>query len=318
MGYIFVLIALLAGATKGFLGKRISDRVVTERQSAFVNTIRMVMCIGISLLTMIPEFISGAVVIDGAALLWGALTGVTLSAFVVSWMLAVKHGAYTLVSVAQMFGTVVTVMLSLVVFRDPVELKQIVAIVLLCTSVFFMLSYNKGVKGRLSLVGIIILVICGLSSGLNDFSMKLFIAFSEASTSTLNLITYIISSIVLTVFLLLDRPKKQKQGTQNGEAEDENCMDASASEDAVPKENLLMLLRSTLLPIVLMAVCLFLNSYFKALSNNYIPPMQLFPIYQAGGLILSATMSALFFKERITPRCVIGLVLSFVAILLLK
>ena len=95
-------------------------------------------------------------------------------------------------------------------------------------------------------------------------------------------------------------------------------MDASASEDAVPKENLLMLLRSTLLPIVLMAVCLFLNSYFKAMSNNYIPPMQLFPIYQAGGLILSATMSAVFFKEKITPRCVIGLTLSFIAILLLK
>ena len=107
MGYLFVLIALLAGATKGFLGKRISNRVVTERQSAFVNTVRMLMCIAISLITMIPEFVAGAVVLDGAALLWGTLTGITLSAFVVSWMLAVKHGAYTLVSVAQMFGTVI-------------------------------------------------------------------------------------------------------------------------------------------------------------------------------------------------------------------
>ena len=316
MGYIFVLIALLAGATKGYLGKKISNRIVTERQSAFVNTVRMVMCILISLLTMIPEFLSGAVVLDSAALLWGALTGITLAAFVVSWMLAVKHGAYTLVSVAQMFGTVITVILSLIVFRDPIELKQIFAIGLLCVSVFFMLSYNKGVKGKLSLIGIVILFICGLSSGLNDFSMKLFTAFSESSTSTLNLITYIISSIVLCLFLLLDRPKKKKSTKENGVSESKDA--PMSSEAAEEKDSLLALLRTTLLPVVLMAICLFLNSYFKALSNNYISPMQLFPIYQAGGLILSATMSAVFFKEKITWRCVIGLVLSFIAILLLK
>ena len=316
MGYIFVLIALLAGATKGFLGKRISDRVVTERQSAFVNTVRMLMCIAISLITMIPEFVAGAVVLDGAALLWGTLTGITLSAFVVSWMLAVKHGAYTLVSVAQMFGTVVTVVLSLIIFHDPISYQQIIAIALLCISVFIMLSYNKGVKGKLSLVGIVILVICGLSSGLNDFSMKLFTSFSNASASTLNLITYIISSIALTLFLLLDRPKNKKPQNEETETESKECNTAPEGEG--DKENLLALLQSTLLPIVLMAICLFLNSYFKALSNHYIPPIQLFPIYQAGGLILSATMSAVFFKEKITVRCAIGLTLAFIAIMLLK
>jgi multidrug transporter EmrE-like cation transporter len=29
-------------------------------------------------------------------------------------------------------------------------------------------------------------------------------------------------------------------------------------------------------------------------------------------------MSAVFFKEKITPRCVVGLILAFVSILLLK
>ena len=317
MGYLFVLIALFAGATKGFLGKKISNRVVTERQSAFVNTVRMLMCIAISLITMIPEFVAGAVVLDGAALLWGTLTGITLSAFVVSWMLAVKHGAYTLVSVAQMFGTVITVILSLIVFRDPIELKQLIAIALLCCSVFVMISYNKGVKGKLSLTGIIILVICGLSSGLNDFCMKLFTTYSESSTSTLNLITYIISFIALLLFLFLGSPKKREETLE------ESCATSTKeigekNESEEKKENLLALLRSTFLPVLLMAICLFLNSYFRALSNHYIPPVQLFPIYQAGGLILSATMSAVFFKEKITPRCILGLVLAFVAIMLLR
>ena len=33
---------------------------------------------------------------------------------------------------------------------------------------------------------------------------------------------------------------------------------------------------------------------------------------------ISAAMSAVFFKEKITPRCVVGLVLEFISILLLK
>ena len=39
---------------------------------------------------------------------------------------------------------------------------------------------------------------------------------------------------------------------------------------------------------------------------------------QLGGLILSALMAAVFFKEKITPRCIIGMVLAFAAIILLK
>ena len=318
MGYFFTFISLLAGSTKGFIGKKISDKITTERQSALVSTVRMVMCILISLLAVIPELISGELVFDGAAVLWGSFAGFTIAIFVVSWMLAVKHGAYTLVSVAQMFGSVVAVILSLIVFRTPITIKQILAIAILCLSVFFMLSYNKGVKGKMTLVGMILLVVCGLSGGLNDFGIKLFTAFSEASVATLNLVTYIVASLTLLIFLLITMPKKAQ-----AKCEDEvtsKCPDSASKEieERPTGENLRALLCSTLIPVGLMAVCMYLQDYFKALANVLVPPVQLFPIFRAGGLILSATMSALFFKEKITVRCVIGLVLAFVAIMLLK
>ena len=79
-----------------------------------------------------------------------------------------------------------------------------------------------------------------------------------------------------------------------------------------------MPLKKVFLPILLMSVCLFLNSYFKAFSTQYLSDAQLYPIYQAGGLILSSMIGAVFFKEKVTLRCVIGLVLAFAAILLLK
>ena len=106
----------------------------------------------------------------------------------------------------------------------------------------------------------------------------------------LNLLTYLVSALILGGMVLLP---------QKGE------------KVAIPWKKIV-------LPILLMSVCLFLNSYFKAFSTQYLPDAALYPIYQAGGLILSTLIGAVFFKERVTVRCVIGLVLAFAAILLLK
>ena len=135
-----------------------------------------------------------------------------------------------------------------------------------------------------------LLILCGVSSGLYDFTLKLFTTYSASSKSMLNLLTYLVSALILGGMVLLP---------QKGE------------KVAIPWKKIV-------LPILLMSVCLFLNSYFKAFSTQYLPDAALYPIYQAGGLILSTVIGAVFFKERVTVRCVIGLALAFAAILLLK
>ena len=87
MGYLCIFIAVLAGASKGFLGKKISDKVTTHGQTAFVNLIRMLICIPISLASLLIEMLNNGFVLDWNALLYGALSGVFLSVFLVTWML---------------------------------------------------------------------------------------------------------------------------------------------------------------------------------------------------------------------------------------
>jgi len=292
MGYLYLAISLLAGSTKGFMGKRISTEVSGYRQSVFVNLIRMVICILISAGVLLMEIWGRGITIDGPALLFGALAGVMISVFTVTWLLSVRHGAFMLISVAQMFGVVVTVICSAIVFYESITFLQVVAVVVLMTAVVIMGSYSRAIKGRLSMSAVILLTVCGLSSGLYDFSQTLFTQYSVVSVSTLNLLTYFISSVVLCgVFFLA---KEKGCTVENG------------------------LFRKTFVSVLIMSVCLFLNSYFKALTTMYLPATQIYPMYQAGGLIISALMSAVFFKERITLRCVVGMILAFVAILLLK
>ncbi len=292
MGYLYILISLLAGSTKGFMGKKISNKVSGYRQSVFVNSIRMVLCTFISLLFFGLDTAKTTPVFDGEALLYGGLAGISMSVFIITWLLAVRYGAFMLISVAQMFGVVVTLLCNFIVFREVILPRQMIAVGFLIASVLIMVSYSSSIKGKLSSKAILLLVLCGFSNGIYDFSLKLFTHFSKSSISTLNLITYLLSAVGLLLILALT----PKSDSFDGKT----------------------LFKDVLWPIIVMSVCLFLSSQFKAMANHHLSATVIYPLYQAGGLILSALMSAIFFKEKITPRCIIGLVMTFVAILLLK
>lgn len=290
MGYCFVLISLLAGSTKGFLGKLLSNRVSTHNSSVFMNLIRMLICIFIGLGMLITE---PAPNLDICGLVFGILAGISISVFTITWLLAIKHGAFMLVSVAQMFGVIVTLFLSFVIFRENVFAPQLLGVILVVIAIFIMISYNNTTKGKLTKTASIYLFLCGLSSGLLDFSQKLFTHYSDGSVALLNFITYVSAAIVLGAYFVIFSKN-----------------DTTTEYKPLFKETFLVILG--------MSICLFLNSYFKALATNYLTATQIYPVYQAGGLILSALMSAIFFKEKITKRCITGMCIAFIAILLLK
>lgn len=290
MGYLYLFISLITGATKGLFGKKVSTLVTGTRGAAATNLLRMALCTLISILLLVTGIEKVSLVPDGPAIFIGIAAGVTLSAFTITWLLAVQKGAFVLISVAQMFGVVVTLICSTLVFGTQPTLLQYLGIALLIAAVLVMGSYSKKLKGSLTAIAIVLLILCGVSSGLYDFTLKLFTTYSTSSKSMLNLLTYLVSALILGGMVLLP---------QKGE------------KVAIPWKKIV-------LPILLMSVCLFLNSYFKAFSTQYLPDAALYPIYQAGGLILSTLIGAVFFQERVTVRCVIGLVLAFAAILLLK
>jgi len=292
MGYIFLLIALIAGTTKGFLGKKLSNTVVTHRQSVFVNLIRMILCIVISIGVLLVQSGGFRIVIDIPALIFGSMAGVTLSVFTVTWLMSMRHGVYMLVSVAQTFGMVITLVGSFLVFREKIGWQQILGVGILIAAVLVTASYSRSQKGRLTVKAVILLILCGVSCGLYDFSQKLFTAFSTAEISTLNLLTYIAAAMVLFLFFMISEADAQIKTKE--------------------------LFRKTIWNVMAASVCLFVNSYFMALSTRYLTATQLYPVSRAGGMIAAALMSAIFFGEKITLRCVAGISLSFIAILLLK
>ena len=67
-----------------------------------------------------------------------------------------------------------------------------------------------------------------------------------------------------------------------------------------------------------MAICLFLNSFFKTMAAQYFDPTQLYPVSQAMSLVLSTLMACVFFKEKLTAKAILGITLAFVGIVLIN
>ena len=298
IGYLFLGIALIAGTAKGYCGKRISGRITTLSDSVLTNTGRMLLCMIIGFLLVLVQDGPSALAVDRATLWTSLLGGVCSALFVISWLFAVKQSAYMMVEVFLLLGAMIPISLSALLFDERIRLIQGIGIAILLVAVYIMSTYNTSIKGKMSVKATIPLVVAGIANGSADLSQKMFSRLGgNDSASAFNLYTYIFAAAVLLVFYLFLCIKNKKR--------QERACD-------------LNIFRHTWGFILMMAICLFMNSYFKTLAAAHITATQLYPLNQGVSVILSLSMSAIFFKEKINGKCILGICLAFIALLLIN
>lgn len=299
LGYVFLSLALLAGVTKGYCGKRTSGYVSRYRDASLTNLVRMVLCIVIGLVVVLFSGDGAALLPTPFLLLTSALSGITTSIFVIGWLLSVKRGAYMLVDVFLMLGVLVPLLLGQALFDEQIKLTQWLGLAILLVAVLIMCSFNNSIKkDKLNLSSILLLTVCGLANGLTDFSQKWFVKESGSlPISVFNFYTYIFSALTLLavyLFFLWWEPKETKAG--------ENPFS----------------LQKIFGYVAIMSVCLFANSYCKTLAAGYLDSALLYPLNQGAALILSSVMAATLFHERLTPKAIVGLVTAFVGLVVIN
>ena len=296
MGCLFLAISLFAGATKGYCGKKTSGYVNGYKDAMLANTIRMVLCTLIGAVLIIAGGDIGCLAPNPQILAISALSGVTTSVFVVCWLISVKKGAYMMLDVFLMLGVLVPIIAGQFVFGEAIKLTQWIGIGVLFVAVMIMCSYNNSIKEKMSLSAMVLLIVCGVANGLTDFSQKLFVKqFSGVPISVFNFYTYVFSAAVLGVFLIIFSIKERSQSTAG-----------------------VSWLKHIFGYIAVMSVCLFANSFFKTKAAGFLDSAQLYPLNQGLALMLSSIMSAVLFNERLTFKCIIGLVLSFAGLIIIN
>ena len=293
MGYFFLLIALLLGWVKGFFGKKASEYTHGFSDAIFANIVRMLVCTTIGGIIILAADGPEALLPSVKLLLFSALSGISTAMFVVMWLVCIKRSAYMMLDIFLMLGGLIPLIVSSIFFDENIKPTQWFGFCVLVIAVILMCAYNNSIKAKITLPTFLLLVVCGIANGIADSSQKLFIKnIPDGSAAAFNLYTYVFAAIILTISYAVVR----KPAT-------------------APK---VLNLKKISGYILIMGICLFANSYFKTLAAGYLSAVLLYPLNQGCALILSAVMSASLFKEKLTPKAVIGIIAAFAGLLIIN
>ncbi len=303
MGYLFLLISICSGGIKGFVAKKVSNKTNGIKSAVLTNFIRMLFCIPVGFIFVLIDGGIESLAVDKKVLGIAALAGASTCIFIVSWLIAVQKSAYTAVDTFVSMGLLVPILLSLAFYQERISCSQIIGLVLLFISVILMTLYSNQIKAKLGIFSLLLLLVVGLSNGITDFTQKIF-KYNNATgapASVFNFYIYVFSAVILLVVFLCLKEKKP--------AHAETFTDTQKTKDWDKQK---------VLYILIMAIFLFCNTYFKTLASERLPAVQVYPLAQGSALVLSSLMAALFFKEKIKPLCIVGLIVLFTGLLLIN
>ena len=292
VGYLFIALAMVGGTAKAYCGKRTSGMIRTTVDAVYMNTVRMALCIVVGFVFALVE--NGSIssfALQPVGMAISLLSGVCQAGFVLFWLLSVKTGAYVMVEVFILLGTILPIVVCQIFFDEQTRLLQWVGYLVLLFAVFLMCSYNNTIKAKLNAKSYALLFAAGLANGLCDLSQKLFARLQPtASKAVYNFYTFAVAAVVLGIVLLCRKSE----------------------------ENTVCCQKKLYLYIGVMAAGLFVYNYFKTCAAGIIPAAEMYPLMQGISLVITIVMAALLFGERITLKSALGMVLTFGALCMMN
>ena len=295
MGYLFLSLALTVGLIKGYCGKRTSYAITRTRDAITITTVRMLLCCVIGFI--LPLVTGASLAIDDPRLLCIAIAGGVCSAgFVSCWLLAVRNSMYMMVEVFVAGGVIIPLVFCNILYDEPIGVVDAICVALILVGVYLISATGNGEKGKWTLGGIALLLVTMLFCGASSLCQKMYAnEFPDANALVYNFYVYVFAAASLLVISIVLTIK-----------------------DREPIGVSLKVVKPIWLYVLIMAACLFLNSYFNTLAASHLAAVVLYPVSQGLAMILSLLMAVLIFKEKINAKAGVGIALTLAAIVLLN
>lgn len=303
IGYIFLFINVLIGVSKGFCGKKSSEYITGVTDGLILQSIRVILCVIIGGCLFL--FSNESSQIDKIVIFISFLNGLANATFLLSWLFAVRSGAYLFVDVCLTAGGILIPCFAGAIFFDgSITTIQYIGIFIMLLAVIVMCGYNTSITNKkLSFSNVLLLICVALSNGLMGFCEKYFayhinLTKIDCGTSFFGLMTFVFAAIILTISLPIVCKKMKTTLKQ--------------SFKSFPFKKLWIYL-------IFIAAFLYFNTFLGTLTNEYIDnTVLIYPLKFGSNLLLSAIMAAVFFKEKINIKSIIGMILITISIIMIN
>ncbi len=294
MGYVLTLSAVLLSTVKGYFGKKVSAEIRDTFDAALASFVRMLLCTLIGLLIIALKGDLAGLFINSDSLLISLFSGCSTAAFIIFWLLSVQSEAYLLLETFATAGIIIPIVLSITFLNEAIRFSQIIGVLLIISALLIMSSYRSDVQGKISLKSLLTLTFAGVFNGFCDFSQKLYVQKIENNITVFNFYTYLFASLILILFMpIISKSKYEPAHRKN------------------------FLCKSSF-KIVVMSLTMFAYSYCKTKAAFFLPAAVLYPLHQGIYLIASIIMSSVILKEKVTYKCLTGIFITFVALIIIN
>ena len=228
-------------------------------------------------------------------ILWFAIIfGVSTFIYQIFYSLALKEGEVSITSFVVSLSVIFNIIFSLIAFKEDVNIFKIVGFILFLVSLILSFPFKK--KKKISIRWIIYITISSIGLISCNIVAKYFSNFELSSNSTYTFtflaISYGISFLLAFLLFLFTKLNKNKVDIKITKIE---------------------VISSIIVGLVL-ALCVYLNQYMVTLDDYSL----VLPVKGAISMIISLISGLIFFKEKLTIKEIILIIIATTAIVLIN
>lgn len=300
--YLSLIIAQAANTTKQYAMKLCGKRTSGEFNSVCINMARSVICLAVSVAIWLFSG-GGTTNLLGHFLIIAAGIGTAFNLF--TWILSSSLVPLILIESVSMMGTLVLplVLAPYLYNGDSVSVVQWIGCGLVFISMFFFMNKDKGEKKQGGVFKKAIIVgVCALSTTIASIFKKYYtFHITSKGLGSVEYFTFISFVTVVVVFAILFaifyNVEKRKLGNKTEKVE-------------LPYKKVWVY-------ILIAAVTLYVNELFTSYATN-LPSAVFYPLSKGLLVLCTFLLDVIGFKDKVTIKKVIGLIIALVAILLVN
>lgn len=218
------------------------------------------------------------------------VSGFALSGVMLCTTLAMQTGTVVLSTVCGTAGLIVPCIAGIFLFGEPVAWPVWICIAVFLVAAYMLAGSAKDVNPEFSWKTVLLLFFTFLLNGVTMICQKAVTYLDpDSSISLFSLVTFAVPAVLLALMSGAGAGKEREK-----------------------------LQKPIILPLILLAVALFVINQLATEATKTVPSAVLFTLINGGNVVIAAAVAAICFGEKLTLRSVLGLVLGTGSLILIN
>lgn len=224
-------------------------------------------------------------------------SGITLFLGTFCSVYGMKTGTVSAVSMFGTAGLLIPLLAGVFLFSQPINIYQWLGVVVFFISAFLLVKSSKETYSGFNIKTVLLLIGTLISNGGTMLMQQMYTNYvPNGDISIFSFISFASVSILGTPLYFIFLKTDNKEHDKN---------DYKFSKPLI-------------VCAVSLAFALFIINQFATACTAFVPAVILFTVINGGGTVISTVVAAVMYKEKLTPKIVIGVILGIVSLVAIK